>query len=119
MDEPRTTLSGRWRVVVEEVLTGMADWRAAHPTATFAELEVEVEARLGELRARMLEEAALARGADAAETEERPPCPACGGPLVARGQQTRQVRVRGDRQVALRRPYLSCTACGRGFFPPR
>ena len=123
MDEPGATLSMRWQVLVEEVITGMADWRTAHPTATFAELEVEVEARLGAVRARMLEEAALAssvaRGVDTERADERPPCPACGGPLVARGQQTRQVRVRGDRQVALRRPYLSCTACGRGFFPPR
>ena len=119
MEEPRETLRVRWQGLVEEVITGMADWRTAHPTATFAELEVEVEARLGELRARLLEEAALAGGAAAAGTDERPPCPACGGPLVMRGQQSRQVRVRGDRLVALQRPYLSCTACGRGFFPPR
>ena len=119
MDEPGQTLSARWPVLVDEVVTGMADWRTAHPTATFAALEVAVEARLGALRARMLEEAALAGGADAERAEARPACPACGGPLVARGQPTRQVRVRGDRQVALRRPYLTCTACGRGLFPPR
>ena len=122
MDEPRAPLSVRWQVLVEEVITGMADWRTAHATATFAELEVEVEARLGELRARLLEEAALAggmaRGAEAERADAHPPCPACGGLLVARGQQTRQVRVRGDRPVVLRRPYLTCTACGRGLFPP-
>jgi YgiT-type zinc finger domain-containing protein len=117
-DSARAT---RWRVLSEEVLSGMEDWRAAHPRATFAEIEAEVEAQLTRLRVRLLEDAALAsRAADlAAEPAgDRPPCPACGQALKPRGQQTRTVTVRGDRPVHLRRSYAVCSACGTGLFPP-
>jgi RNase P subunit RPR2 len=111
----------RWRVLSEEVLTGMQDWRAAHPRATFAEIEAEVEAQLSRLRVRMLEDAALAsRAADlrAQPPAERPACPECGRPLHPRGQHARTVTVRGDRPVHLRRSYAVCSACGTGRFPP-
>lgn len=111
----------RWRVLSEEVLTGMQDWRAAHPRATFAEIEAEVESHLGRLRARLLEEVALAsRAADltAVPAAERPPCPACGQPLQPRGQHPRTVTVRGDQPVQLHRSYATCSACGTGLFPP-
>jgi YgiT-type zinc finger domain-containing protein len=114
--------AARWRELSEDVLSGMADWRAAHPRATFAEIEAEVESQLGRLRVRLLEDAALAsRAADlrAQPVRERPPCPACGAPLEPRGQQTRTVTVRGDRDVQLRRSYAVCSACGTGLFPPR
>jgi YgiT-type zinc finger domain-containing protein len=113
--------AARWRVLSEEVLSGMADWRAAHPRATFAEIEAEVEAQLARLRVRLLEDAALAsRAADLAAqpASERPPCPACGQPLEPRGQQTRTLTVRGDQAVHLRRSYAVCSACGTGLFPP-
>ncbi len=115
------TWGERWRTLSEEVLTGMQDWRAAHPRATFAEIEAEVETQLARLRARMLEDAALAsRAADltAQPATERPPCPGCGQALQPRGQQTRTVTVRGNRDVPLRRSYAVCSACGTGLFPP-
>ncbi len=121
MDEPTDRLGAAWPALIEDVITGMEDWRTAHPTATFAEIEAEVETRLGQLRVRMLEDAVLASAARSGTTPgsgERHACPNCGGPLVARGEQPRQVRVRGDRRVALRRTYLTCTSCGRGLFPP-
>ncbi|HEX2300112.1 MAG TPA: hypothetical protein VHH34_16640 [Pseudonocardiaceae bacterium] len=120
MDEPREGPGATWHALMEDVITGMEDWRTAHPAATFAEIEVAVELRLGQLRVRMLEDAALASAARTGltGTAERAACPTCGGALVARGQPMRQVRVRGDRRVALRRTYLTCTACGRGLFPP-
>ena len=114
--------AGQWRLLSEEVLVGMQDWRTAHPQATFAAIEAEVETQLSRLRARMLEDAALAsRAADLAQAPpgERPGCPECGQPLQARGQQTRTVTVRGNRQVQLRRSYVVCSACGTGLFPPR
>jgi YgiT-type zinc finger domain-containing protein len=113
--------AARWRLLSEEVLSGMADWRAAHPQATFAEIEAEVEAQLARLRVRLLEDAALAsRAADLAAqpASERPPCPACGQSLEPRGRQTRTVTVRGDQAVHLRRSYAVCSACGAGLFPP-
>ena len=51
--------AAQWRALSDEVLTGMQDWRAAHPQATFAEIEAEVAAHLGRLRAQMVEDAAL------------------------------------------------------------
>jgi YgiT-type zinc finger domain-containing protein len=117
-----TDWAERWRVLSEEMLTGMQDWRAAHPRATFAEIEAEVEAQLGRLRARMLEEVALASRATDLTGEaaaEPPDCPQCGHALQARGQHTRTVTIRGDRAVALRRSYAVCPACGTGLFPPR
>src|SRR4051794_27327454 len=107
--------AGRWRTLSEDVLTGMQDWRTAHPRATFAEIEAEVEAQLSRLRARMLEDAALASRAtelEGAEGAERLPCPTCGQRLQARGQHTRTVTVRGDQPVHLRRTYGTCSACG-------
>lgn len=114
--------AARWRVLSEEVLTGMQDWRAAHPRATFAEIEAEVETQLSRLRVRLLEDAALAsRAADltAATEAERPACPQCGQGLQARGRRTRQITVRGNRAVHLERTYAVCPACGTGLFPPR
>lgn len=119
MDE--SSWAGRWRTLSDDVLTGMQDWRTAHPRATFAEIEAEVETQLSRLRARMLEDAALAsRATDlgGAEASERWPCPECGAPLQARGQHTRTVTVRGNRTVPLRRTYGTCSACGTGLFPP-
>jgi YgiT-type zinc finger domain-containing protein len=113
--------AARWRALSDDVLSGMADWRAAHPRATFAEIEAEVETQLARLRVRLLEDAALAsRAADLAAQPlpERPPCPACGAPLEPRGQHTRPVTVRGDCEVHLHRSYAVCSACGAGFFPP-
>lgn len=112
-DTEGATLGATWARLVEEVVTGMRDWRTAHPTATFAELEVAVEARLGLLRARMLEEAALTAAAEAA-----PGCALCGAALEARDTAARSLRIQGDQRVRLTRPYLTCTACGRGLFPP-
>ena len=119
MGEPHG--SERWRTLSDAVLTGMQDWRAAQPRATFAEIEAEGETQLARLRARLLEDAALAsRAADltAQAAAERPPCPTCGQELQPRGQQTRTVTVRGAQAVRLRRHYAVCPACGTGVCPP-
>lgn len=65
-------------------------WRQAHPDATFAELEVAVDAHLDALRATVLSE--LATEAPAEEAR----CPHCGARLVARGTHTRTLVTRGD-----------------------
>src|SRR6266513_2156210 len=77
-----------WWPLAQEVLTGMKEWRLQHPTATFSEIEAALDARLGRLRARMLEDTALASAVAAWSPESghpRPPCPACGAPLQSRG----------------------------------
>ena len=48
-------MDGDWQQLVEEVVTGMWDWRTAHPRATFREIESALDERLERMRARMLE----------------------------------------------------------------
>jgi YgiT-type zinc finger domain-containing protein len=115
-------LDARWQALVEDVVTGMQDWRSAHPQASFAEIEAAVDERLARMRARLLEEAALAsRAADvgALPETERPRCPACGQALAERGRHPRTLTVPGNESVRLERSYAVCPACGAGFFPPR
>lgn len=108
--------AAEWQTLSEEVYSGMADWRAAHPRATFAEIETAVEERLAHLRARLLERAALASAAT--DLHERPACPTCGGAVHARGKHQRRLTVVGDQMVELERTYAGCPQCGTGFFPP-
>ena len=73
--------AARWRELSEQVLGEMQQWRAAHPRATLAEIEAEAEAGIVRLRARLVEEAALASPAQDWRDQpaaERPRCPACG-----------------------------------------
>jgi RNase P subunit RPR2 len=111
-----------WHKLSEEVLVGMKEWREQHPKATFAEIETALEERLGRLRARMLQDAALASASsDWSQTPaaERPTCPQCGTPLEARGKKTRRLQTQGGQEVALTRSYGVCPTCESGLFPPR
>ena len=102
--------------LTEEVLSEMSDWEAAHPHATFAELEAAVEERLDRLRPRLLERALRTQARTAAAGPAT--CPTCGVALVARGERTRTVTVPGGGTVPLERHYQTCPACGTGLFPP-
>ena len=109
-----------WHREAEAVISGLQEWRAQHPRATFTEIEQALDARLDGMRARLLEDLALAsRAADlSAEAGERPPCPDCGAVLRPRGVHEREVVTRGDRVVHLARQYAACPRCGGGRFPP-
>jgi ribosomal protein S27AE len=99
----------------------MADWRAAHPRATFNEIEAALDERLNRVRARVLADLALASAAadlQAASAEERPCCERCGAALRARGQSERGVVTQGGAEVRLVRSYATCPRCGDGSFPP-
>ncbi len=132
-DEPdaqRTACEREWAALSEEVLSGMADWRAQHPRATFSEIEAELDTRLARMRARMLERVAQQSavttwrlptrepGADREPDVGAPRCPACGSPLEPRGRHRRRLRTGGGQQVALDREYGVCPQCGQGLFPP-
>lgn len=111
----------QWSRDAASVWTGMADWRAAHPKATFSEIEAALDERLNRVRARVLADLALASTAAdlrAARAEERPPCTRCGALLQARGQSERGVVTQGGAEVTLRRSYATCPRCGDGSFPP-
>jgi hypothetical protein len=42
--------------LAQEVLSGMRDWRVQHATATFAEIEEELDKRMARMRAGLLED---------------------------------------------------------------
>lgn len=110
-----------WQQVSEEVLSGMKEWRLAHPKATMREIEQAVEERVNRLRARLLEDVALASEARdwAQEPEqERPRCPVCQTPLHSRGKRARRLQTTGGLDITLSRSYGTCPECGTGLFPP-
>lgn len=104
-----------------DILAEMDAWRAAHPTATLAEIEAALDERLSALRRQMLTDT-VAKSAKATWSEqpapERPLCPTCGVPLKPRGTRTRQLRTAGG-DISLDRTYGVCPVCGQGVFPPR
>jgi ribosomal protein S27AE len=113
--------AARWSEAAESVWTGMADWRAAHPKATFSEIEAALDERLNQVRARVLADLAMASTAADLRTAtraERPRCERCGVVLQARGPNDRTPLTQGGAEVRLRRTYATCPVCGDGSFPP-
>jgi len=111
----------RWNELAEEVMTGMAEWRVQHPRATFRQMETALDERLARMRARMLQDLALASSAadwGQAPEHEHPLCPQCGQPLQPESQHTRHLQTQGGQDLALERRYGTCPACGAGLFPP-
>ena len=98
---------------LETIRTDLESWRRAHPRATLTEIEQVVEARLGPLRARLMQDAA--QGGD----DPLQLCPECGRRMVPRGQHSRRITVAGGEAMNLTRSYLVCPHCQAGFFPPR
>jgi hypothetical protein len=115
-------MEARWRGLSEDVFVGMAEWRVQHPKATLQEIETALDERLGRLRARMLEDAAVASQATDLRTmpeEERPHCEHCGTRLRHRTKEKRDVITHHGETLTLERSYATCPTCGEGFFPPR
>lgn len=111
----------KWRKLAEEVMSGMKEWRDQNPRATYREIEETLDKRLARMRARMLEDVALASTAaewSQAEREERPTCEHCGTRLVSRGKKERHLQAQGGQEVVLKRSYGVCPTCGIGLFPP-
>ena len=118
----RRDFDRRWQGESQEMLTGMKEWRLQHPHATLKEIEMALDERWRHLRARMLEDAALASAAADWEeevAEEQPCCPECGAKLKARGvQATRHLQTHGGQEIVLQREYGVCPGCGAELFPP-
>jgi hypothetical protein len=111
----------RWNALAADVMLGMKDWRVAHPRATLREIEAALDERLARMRARLLEDLALASTAadwEGAPASEHPVCPDCGQPLERESKHVRQVQTQGGQALALERRYGTCSACGAGLFPP-
>ena len=116
---PKAALDHTWHTLSAEILTGMREWRLAHPKATLREMELELDARWTQVRARMLEDMALASTAADWEAVPVPEQPQCGCPLQPRGTQLRHLQTHGGRELTLERRYGVCPSCQDGFFPPR
>ena len=116
-----TATEAQWRQLADEVFTGMKEWRLQHPKATLTEIERALDERLAQMRARMLEDAALASAAAdqrAVPPAERPRCPQCGQPMALRGPEARHLTTTYEQPLTLRRHYAVCAACEEALFPP-
>jgi hypothetical protein len=110
-----------WRTMSEEVLSGMKEWRQAHPKATLREIEEAVVERMSRLTARMIQDLALTSTTTEWSSQppgERPRCPYCGTALQARGKRSRHLQSTGGHDLDLQRSYGTCPTCGVGLFPP-
>ena len=114
-----------WAALSEEVLSGMADWRAQHPRATLSEIETELDGRLARMRARLLERVAQQSAATTwrqkaapGGEDAAPRCAQCGTRLEPYGRRTRRLRTGGGQELRLQRDYGVCPHCGQGLFPP-
>lgn len=119
MDPAR--LAAQWHTLAEEAITGMAEWRVQHPTATRRAIEAAIDDHLAQVRARMLQDAALASAAadlDDLPAGERPVCPECGHQLEARGHEPRRLTTRHEQPISLSRTRAVCPQCGTALFPP-
>ena len=118
----RSDFDADWDALAEEALSGMKEWRLQHPKATLRQIEVALDVRLGKLRARMLQDAALASAlADlkAAQAAEWPCCRECKTELVERAVAERQLVTQHNQMLQLVRSYGVCPTCGVGLFRPR
>ena len=109
-----------WRRISEETLSGMSEWRQAHPKATFQEIEQEVDTRLNRLRSRMAKD--LAQQSEAShwsdpQGSDAPVCPKCGGILRKRGKHHREIQRSGGSRIHLDCQFARCTDCGYSFSP--
>src|SRR5579884_2563961 len=110
------------QAMFDQIISGMKEWRAAHPRATMREIELEARERVSRLEAYLIEESALEGQANewaGKAPEERPTCATCGEAVVARGKQKRRLQATRGREIELERTYGTCPKCGAGFFPPR
>lgn len=98
----------------QPLMQAMRAWRAAHPTATFAEIEIEATRQVAALRRDLIQVAVTEETAVAA-----PVCPACGRLMARNGTRTRTLVTSGDETVPITGARYRCSACGTELFPPR
>lgn len=112
---------GHWQQEANLVMSGMKEWRLQHPRASLREIETALDERFAKMRARMLQDLALASAAariSDAEEADRPRCAHCGGPLESHGEHERTLTTTFNEPIRLERSYATCPVCGTGLFPP-
>lgn len=108
---------GLWRELSEEVMSGMKEWRMQHPRASLTEIEEALDERLGKMRARMIENAAMTSESVDIEAGQVK-CPECGCGLQSRGKRKRKLKTTHNQEITLERGYGQCPKCKAGLFPP-
>lgn len=103
-DHPQTDASLR---------AGMRTWRAAHPTATLAEIEREATRQLAGLRTELIAAAIPSEAAEAV-----PMCTTCRQPMRRIGTRHRTIITDQHQTLTLTGPRYRCSACGAELFPP-
>jgi RNase P subunit RPR2 len=119
-DKMEEAMDKEWRPLSEEMLSGVKEWRLAHPKAPLREIEQEASERVSRLQARMVQD-----GAGASPTadcrslpqEERPTCPNCAKALIPPGKRKRRLQGGGGREGELSRSSGTCPSCGMGLVP--
>ena len=105
----------------KKVLSGMKEWRLQHPKATLRQIEAALDERLGKMRARMLQDAALASAAadiKAAQAAERPVCRACGACVEGRWTAERQLITQHNQVLKLSAELRGLSDLRGGPFSP-
>lgn len=105
---PDSSSADRWSTMEADLHT----WRRARPTATWTEIETEMDRQLDHLRAQLLGE--MVTDIDVPST-----CPTCGHALQSRGMHDRTIVTDSDEAITLTRSYQTCPVCETGLFPPR
>jgi len=116
----KTDFDREWQAAGDNLLRGMREWRLGHPKATLNEMESALDKPLAELRAKLLQDMALAsENADLSQAPlaERPICPQCGAIMGPRGMQERHLQTQGNAELVLNRSYAVCPTCKTGLFP--
>lgn len=109
----------KWQELSQAAITGMVEWRVQHPRATMREIEAALDERMARVRAKMLEDTALASEARAwGLGAQGPVCPDCQVVLKPRGREKRHLQSIGGAEVVLERQYGECPVCRTRFFPP-
>jgi YgiT-type zinc finger domain-containing protein len=115
----RGEIQANWTGLGEEIMQGIAEWRAQHPKATMREIEAEIDKRLSALRAQMISDTAMVSAqAEWEQGAAEVVCPQCGEKLEKKGKKKRTLDTQGGREVELVREYGVCPKCGQGLFPP-
>jgi hypothetical protein len=111
-----------WLTKSAKILSEVKEWRKAHPTVTFVEIEDQIHRRMMQLEAQLLQDAAQESSCQAWGKETgaaAPRCPTCQVPLHARGQHARTEHANGGASVTRLAHLWNLPDLWGAFFPPR
>lgn len=109
-----------WEGLQSQLNDVIREWRKANPTATFTEIEDEVDEKLATVKRQMVEdlvhESKTADLTNLSESE-RPQCPTCDEPVIANGKKKRTLKTGYEKEIELERHQAYCPTCKVTFFP--